>query len=42
MYSVHTALTVITYSVGCVTAPYASPVKLFGNRIETFGAVVLN
>jgi len=25
---VHRALTVITYSEGCVTAPYAPPVKL--------------
>jgi hypothetical protein len=36
------ALTVVTYSEGFVTGPYALPVKLFGSIIETFGTVVLN
>jgi len=37
MYSIYRAFTVITYSEGYVTAPYASSVIQFGNVIETFG-----
>jgi hypothetical protein len=31
--SFHRALTAVTYCEGCVTAPYAPPVKLFGNTV---------